>query len=236
MKALCGPKFLRDIREPGDGFCCGLGKDGKPDPELTERVKRRALVRYLALAPADKSDRPDRSRTLPRGEQGRRQMLEVGEADLELEAGFVHVKGSPGMPQIARRRERSAFQASRCVLGPKALIARRRALKPRGGRHRRSAGARDQGLHCRPASGDRADRQPCIGYEEDQRHHAPQDYLGHDPATGIRTLWARRLHKRAKGTCRETKDHIGDVTAADEGCPFPNTVHGTPSGGVTIAD
>jgi hypothetical protein len=32
-----------------------------------------------------------------------RQMLEVAEADLDLEAGFVHVKGAPGMPQIARR-------------------------------------------------------------------------------------------------------------------------------------
>jgi hypothetical protein len=47
------------------------------------------------------------------GEQGRRQMLEVAEADLDLEAGFVHVKGAPGMPQITRRacrRERSAFR------------------------------------------------------------------------------------------------------------------------------
>lgn len=42
MKALCGPKFLRGIREPCDGSCCGLGKDGKPDPELTERVNKRA--------------------------------------------------------------------------------------------------------------------------------------------------------------------------------------------------
>jgi hypothetical protein len=30
-------------------------------------------------------------------------MLEVAEADLDLEAGFVHVKGAPGMPHIARR-------------------------------------------------------------------------------------------------------------------------------------
>jgi hypothetical protein len=42
MKTLCGPKFLRGITEACDGFCCGLGKDGKPDPELTERVNRRA--------------------------------------------------------------------------------------------------------------------------------------------------------------------------------------------------
>jgi hypothetical protein len=42
MNALCGPKFLRGITEPCDGSCCGLGKDGKPDPKLTERVNRRA--------------------------------------------------------------------------------------------------------------------------------------------------------------------------------------------------
>lgn len=41
MKSLCGPKYLRGIREPCDGSCCGLGKDGKPDPELTERVNKR---------------------------------------------------------------------------------------------------------------------------------------------------------------------------------------------------
>jgi hypothetical protein len=41
-------------------------------------------------------------------------MFEVAEADLELKAGFVHVKASPGIPQIARRarrRKRSAFRA-----------------------------------------------------------------------------------------------------------------------------
>jgi hypothetical protein len=37
-----------------------------------------------AIAVCRQSERPDRSRTLPRGEQGRRQMLEVAEADLEL--------------------------------------------------------------------------------------------------------------------------------------------------------
>ena len=42
MRALCGPKFLRGITEPCNGSCCGLAKDGKPDPELTERVNRRA--------------------------------------------------------------------------------------------------------------------------------------------------------------------------------------------------
>jgi hypothetical protein len=39
--ALCGPKFLRGIEEPCDGSCCGLGKDGKPDPVLTEKLNRR---------------------------------------------------------------------------------------------------------------------------------------------------------------------------------------------------
>jgi hypothetical protein len=42
MKTLCGPKILRGIMEPCDGFCCGVGKDGNPDLELTERVNRRA--------------------------------------------------------------------------------------------------------------------------------------------------------------------------------------------------
>ena len=40
-------------------------------------------------------------------------MLGVAEADLQIEGGFVRMKGAPGMPQIARRacgRERSAFQ------------------------------------------------------------------------------------------------------------------------------
>lgn len=41
-QALCGPKFLRGIVEPCDGFCCGLGRDGKPDPVLTEKVNKRA--------------------------------------------------------------------------------------------------------------------------------------------------------------------------------------------------
>ena len=40
-------------------------------------------------------------------------MLGVAEADLQLEGGFVRVKGAPGMRKIARRacrRERSAFR------------------------------------------------------------------------------------------------------------------------------
>jgi hypothetical protein len=36
-------------------------------------------------------------------------VLEVAEADLERQADFVNVKGAPAVPQIARRRERSAF-------------------------------------------------------------------------------------------------------------------------------
>jgi hypothetical protein len=39
--ALCGPKFLRGIKEPCDGACCGLGKDGMPDPVLIEKLNRR---------------------------------------------------------------------------------------------------------------------------------------------------------------------------------------------------
>jgi hypothetical protein len=56
-------------------------------------------------------------------------MLGVAEADLQLEGGFVRMKGAPGMPQIARRacgRERSAFQGftmarRRVARGPGAL-------------------------------------------------------------------------------------------------------------------
>jgi hypothetical protein len=35
-------------------------------------------------------------------------VLKVAEADLQRQADFVNVKGAPGVPQIARRRERSA--------------------------------------------------------------------------------------------------------------------------------
>jgi hypothetical protein len=39
--ALCGPKFLRGIKEPCDGSCCGLSKDGMPDHILTKTLNRR---------------------------------------------------------------------------------------------------------------------------------------------------------------------------------------------------
>ena len=56
-------------------------------------------------------------------------MLGVAEADLQLEGGFVRVKGAPGMRKIARRacrRERSAFRGftmarGRVARGPGAL-------------------------------------------------------------------------------------------------------------------
>jgi hypothetical protein len=41
-KPLCGPKFLRGIEEPCNGFCCGRGVESKPDPELVENINRRA--------------------------------------------------------------------------------------------------------------------------------------------------------------------------------------------------
>src|SRR6266567_6120855 len=96
--------------------------------------------------------------------------------------------------------------------------------------------ASDQGLCCRPASGNRADYQPCIGYEEDQRHHAPQDYRGHDPAAGIRTSWTRCFQYHAKRDQQGDKDHIDDVPAADERDPFLDAVHGNSSGCGTTAD
>jgi hypothetical protein len=64
----------------------------------------------------------------------------------------------------------------------------------------------------------------------------PHNIIAHDRATSIRTLETRCLHQHAKGDQQRNKDHMGDVTAADEGCPFPNTVHGTPSGGAAIAN
>jgi hypothetical protein len=57
MNALCGPKFLRGITALCDGSCCGLGKDGKPDRELTERVNRRAEA-WRRIVGADILSRP----------------------------------------------------------------------------------------------------------------------------------------------------------------------------------
>jgi hypothetical protein len=74
MNALCGPKFLRGITEPCDGSCCGLGKDGKPDPELTERVNRRADA-WRRIVGADRSlqvqaqTTPKQIFTCPQGSQ-----------------------------------------------------------------------------------------------------------------------------------------------------------------------
>jgi hypothetical protein len=58
----------------------------------------------LGPLPCRKSDRPDRSQTLPRRRKGRRQMLEVAEADLELQ--LCPCEAASGMPQIARRARR----------------------------------------------------------------------------------------------------------------------------------
>jgi hypothetical protein len=59
-----------------------------------------------------------------------------------------------------------------------------------------------------------------LAVKEDQRDHVPQDYGGHDPATGMGTLWTCCLHKRRpKGTSRH-KDDVGDVSAADTGHHF----------------
>lgn len=58
---LCGPKFLRGIEEPCDGSCCGLGKDGKPDPVLTEKLNRRANA-WRRILGTDKSSHPNAPR------------------------------------------------------------------------------------------------------------------------------------------------------------------------------
>jgi hypothetical protein len=59
---LCGPKFLRGIEAPCDGSCCGLGKDGKPDPVLTEKLNRRANA-WRRILGTDKSSDPNAPRS-----------------------------------------------------------------------------------------------------------------------------------------------------------------------------
>ena len=66
---------------------------------------------FWGLLPCRQSDRPDRSRTVPRRRTGRRQMLEVAEADLEH--GFVHPQAC--RKSLAERVDANdrAFRASR---------------------------------------------------------------------------------------------------------------------------
>jgi hypothetical protein len=64
----------------------------------------------------DKCDRPDRPRLCREGEKGAPPDARSREADLALEAGFVHVKARQAFPEIGRqvrRREQTAFRASR---------------------------------------------------------------------------------------------------------------------------
>src|SRR5258708_37327526 len=59
---------------------------------------------------------PSLRRSFHGGQDAARQMLEAAEADLALEAGFVHVKARQAFPEIGRqvrRREQTAFRASR---------------------------------------------------------------------------------------------------------------------------
>jgi hypothetical protein len=59
---------------------------------------------------------PSPRRSFHGGQDAARQMLEAAEADLALEAGFVHVKARQAFPEIGRqvrRREQTAFRASR---------------------------------------------------------------------------------------------------------------------------
>jgi hypothetical protein len=62
---LCGPKFLRGIEEPCDGSCCGLGKEGKPDPIMTEKLNRRVDA-WRRILGTDKSSHPDAPREASR--------------------------------------------------------------------------------------------------------------------------------------------------------------------------
>ena len=58
------------------------------------------MARNAGAPPREERAEPSRAEI----EQGRRQMLEVAEADLEL--GFVSCEAAPGMPHIADRSRR----------------------------------------------------------------------------------------------------------------------------------
>jgi hypothetical protein len=50
---------------------------------------------------------------------------------------------------------------------------------------------------------------PALAMKKISDTHAPQDYRGDDPATGIGPLWTRRLHEHAKGDEQGDKDPNG---------------------------
>ena len=71
--------------------------------EVSAVIRVSAFARYLAFAPGDKSDRPDRSRTLPRRRTGTPPDAQSRRSRSRARLGSVHVKAAPGVPQIARR-------------------------------------------------------------------------------------------------------------------------------------
>jgi hypothetical protein len=62
------------------------------------------MARNAGAPPREERAEPSRAEI----EQGRRQMFEVDEADLELETGFVSCESRPRLPHIADRSRRRA--------------------------------------------------------------------------------------------------------------------------------
>ena len=68
------------------------------------------MARNAGAPPREERAEPSRAEI----EQGRRQMFEVDEADLELETGFVSCESRPRLPHIAGRLPRVSLCSSNC--------------------------------------------------------------------------------------------------------------------------
>jgi hypothetical protein len=72
------------------------------------------MARNAGALPREERAEPSRAEI----EQGRRQMFEVDEADLELETGFVSRESRPRLPHIADRSRRRAQRSVGRVARP----------------------------------------------------------------------------------------------------------------------
>jgi hypothetical protein len=72
------------------------------------------MARNAGAPPREERAEPSRAEI----EQGRRQMFEVDEADLELEIGFVSCESRPRLPHIADRSRRRARRSAGGVARP----------------------------------------------------------------------------------------------------------------------
>jgi NAD(P)H-dependent flavin oxidoreductase YrpB (nitropropane dioxygenase family) len=99
-----------------------------PTRAFSGRLGRAIATDYVHAAAAPGARSPRQIAKLAReGEKDAARCSKPSEADLELKAGSVHVKGAPGMSQIARRArrcERSAFRASRWWVVSRARVQR----------------------------------------------------------------------------------------------------------------